>query len=202
MTSSPLVSSDVGQSESLDISDHTFTSDLCCQDWDLSDHSDDSTEDLHHFHSGSKSVTFGKVRVRSYPLILGDNPSCSRGLPVTLDWKSIGQSEEFDLNVMDSDDLPRRPVARLSSQSRHALLLRMGVDQRDTCNISKEIDDIKKSRSLSCLDHRHVNAATTNSQPKQKERQLTSKQVGKKFSIKQFNMDEYLRMVSYRRQKS
>lgn len=197
MALSQLVSSDVEHTEFLDVSNHTFSSALSCGDWDLSDHSD-LTEDLDHLHSDCKAVRFGKVRVRTYPMILGDNPSCSKGLPVTLDWTSIGASEEFDLNYMDSDDRPRRPVARLSSRIRQALLLRMGVSQGDASKISKEIDEIKRSRSLSSLDHR----AENNVQPMHNDRQPSMERVEKPISMKEFNMDEYLQMVSFRRQKA
>ena len=100
MTPSQWVASVVEQHEFLDASDHTFSSALSCGDWDLSDHSD-FNEELDHPHYDAKTVTFGKVRIRSYPMILGDNPSCSKGLPVTLDWKSFGPTEEFDLNFID-----------------------------------------------------------------------------------------------------
>ena len=33
-----------------------------------------------------KEVSFASVQVREYPMILGDNPSCTSGPPVTLDW--------------------------------------------------------------------------------------------------------------------
>ena len=202
MTPSQWVASVVEQHEFLDASDHTFSSALSCGDWDLSDHSD-FNEELDHPHYDAKTVTFGKVRIRSYPMILGDNPSCSRGLPVTLDWNSIGKSEEFDLNTyMDSDDSPRRPVARLSSNIRQALLLRLGVSQRDATKISEEIDEIKRSRSLSSLDHKRVKASVTNVQSMRNNSQLSFKQTEDQLSKKQFNMDEYLRMVSYRRKKS
>ncbi|KAL3823500.1 hypothetical protein ACHAXA_010822 [Cyclostephanos tholiformis] len=34
----------------------------------------------------TKEVCFASVQVREYPVILGDNPSCTSGPPLTLDW--------------------------------------------------------------------------------------------------------------------
>ena len=39
-----------------------------------------------------KKVCFASVHVREYPIILGDNPTCSSGPPVTLDWEYNGDA--------------------------------------------------------------------------------------------------------------
>jgi hypothetical protein len=192
--------SQVVSCEFLDVSDHTFSPDLSFKDWDLSDHSD-STGEAQDFHAQPKSVSFGKVRIRSYPLILGDNPSCSGGLPVTLDWERIGQSEEFDLNVIDSDDLPKRPVARLSSQSRLALLLRRGMDKGDTSRCYDDVDAIKRLRSLTTFFNCDDNSAVTNMQPTQSDEQTISKESGEHIGTKHFGIEEYFRIFSSRRRR-
>jgi hypothetical protein len=184
--------------EFLDVSDHTFSPDLSFKDWDVSDHSDSTGET----NDRSKSVSFGKVRVRSYPLILGDNPSCSGGLPVTLDWESIGQSEEFDLNVIDSDDLPKRPVARLSSQSRLALLLRRGMGKGDTSNYSDDVDATNQLRSIKTVYNSGNSSSLPEMQIAQSDQQSISNKSGKSTSMKQFNMEEYFRRLSSGRRKT
>lgn len=36
-------------------------------------------------------VQFTTVQIREYPLIIGDNPSCELGVPITIDWKPLRQ---------------------------------------------------------------------------------------------------------------
>ena len=49
-----------------------------------------------------KSVGFSTVRLHTHKHILGDNPSVSAGLPVTLDW-DVEQSENFDLEDFEAN---------------------------------------------------------------------------------------------------
>jgi hypothetical protein len=37
--------------------------------------------------SSSPSVRFSNVEIRSYPMVLGDNPSVTSGVPITIDWE-------------------------------------------------------------------------------------------------------------------
>ena len=43
-------------------------------------------------------VSFGEVRIRSYPMILGNNPATKIGAPVCIDWEF---SEECAFNIED-----------------------------------------------------------------------------------------------------
>lgn len=55
----------------------------------------------------TKRVSFGRLSVRKYPIVLGDHPDCSCGPPVTIDW----MYREFrPVNVEDYET--RRPARR------------------------------------------------------------------------------------------
>ena len=44
-----------------------------------------------------KKIWFNKVEIKEYPIILGDNPSTSDGVPLTIDWKPQ-RYEQWDLH--------------------------------------------------------------------------------------------------------
>lgn len=45
-----------------------------------------SAEPFLHCNHEMKEVCFASVQVREYPVVLGDNPSCTSGPPITLAW--------------------------------------------------------------------------------------------------------------------
>jgi hypothetical protein len=62
--------------------------------------------------ASDKHVSFSDVQVRSYEVILGDNPDCS--FPLSLGWK-YNEGNRVDVNTYESERQPRRgpkpPVA-------------------------------------------------------------------------------------------
>lgn len=58
------------------------------------------------FHRG---VSFDKVQVRLYPMILGDNPAVQIGTPVTLDW-DYDELPEMTVEDFESEREPQRRV--------------------------------------------------------------------------------------------
>lgn len=97
-------------------------------------------------------VSFGVVSVRSHSITLGDNPSCSRGPPISLDWE-IDQSETMDFEEYDSILREKNSTNWLPSdvnavRRRHLLVLKAGVDEKDIFKAEEELLKIKKSRSI------------------------------------------------------
>jgi hypothetical protein len=45
----------------------------------------------------TKSVEFGRISFREYPIIMGCNPSVGEGVPVTIGWKYFN---EYDVAVL------------------------------------------------------------------------------------------------------
>ena len=49
-----------------------------------------------------RKVGFGKITIREYPMIVGDNPSVRKGVPISIDWEHL--SEDF-LDVSQYEEL-------------------------------------------------------------------------------------------------
>ena len=46
-------------------------------------------------------VAFGDVTILEFPIILGDNPGCSGGAPITIGWKPCGMPETHDVDMYE-----------------------------------------------------------------------------------------------------
>ena len=98
-----------------------------------------------------KCVTFNKVEIRYYPVIIGDNPSVSDGCPVTIDWEPIGISlaslDEFETFRLKS----RRHCSKLSmnEMTRYHLLLDAGYNTFDILNGERSAKLLKSERMFS-----------------------------------------------------
>lgn len=98
--------------------------------------------------SRDKSVRFSSVDVRDYTLCLGDNPSVTRGVPISLDW-DYGKAHSYEIDAYerdrcddrrDSDDL------KLPSLQRVQMLKRLGYSRGEINERVKEVDVIKDNR--------------------------------------------------------
>jgi len=63
-----------------------------------------------------RHVSFTALSIREYDLILGDNPSCTEGPPLSLSWQ---HGDEFVLDINDYELVrkPRRTMAQLKMSS-------------------------------------------------------------------------------------
>ena len=59
-----------------------------------------------------KEVSFHAIQIRHYQMILGDNPACSIGAPVQLDW-NFSHQEQHDLDIYEVERRPRRKLRHL-----------------------------------------------------------------------------------------
>lgn len=71
-----------------------------------------------------KSVNFSITEVRTFPQILGDNPCCSSGLPLALDWKPIS---EYSVPFHEYGFQRIAQVARLDACRRKEILQRSSI---------------------------------------------------------------------------
>jgi len=62
--------------------------------------------------SSPRKITFDKVEVRNYSRDIGDNPSVSIGVPVTLDW---GYDQEESIRLTEYEK-HRTPLRRTQKQ--------------------------------------------------------------------------------------
>lgn len=100
----------------------------------------------------SSSVKFERVSVREYDRVLGDNPSCRTGAPISLDWS---YSERSQTSVEDyEDERSRRPnyVRRsakfpIHKMKRDAILKEWAYTDDELDAAKQEVKKIRRSRS-------------------------------------------------------
>jgi hypothetical protein len=81
------------------------------------------------------AVSFSNVRIREYPIIIGDNPSILIGIPITIDWTHV---REIDCSIdeYEAQKLERRTIVelRIPSKIRDDMLKEQGFSLIDRRN--------------------------------------------------------------------
>jgi len=97
-----------------------------------------------------RSVSFSTVSVNVHPVVLGDNPAVSKGLPVTIGHLPIHCStQEIDRFENDRKELGIRrskKQMRLSQEKRTMMLLAQGHSEGSFRRVQSEIQAIKQHR--------------------------------------------------------
>ena len=82
----------------------THTESSWCSTSSISSLSLSSSTSVSNDDRERRIVSFGHVEIREYPMILGDNPSPTDGIPITIGWKpqrqgifTVDQYEKFHL---------------------------------------------------------------------------------------------------------
>lgn len=112
-----------------------------------------SSEALKSSKMGRKIVRFCNVHLREYGTCLGDNPSVSRGAPLSLDWNvktnltysidAFEKSEHYSANLKSTDK--PTPLKRSSLERLHTLKM-MGYSRREIKDATNEAERIKAQR--------------------------------------------------------
>jgi hypothetical protein len=106
------------------------------------------------FHGGTteepikKSVSFHNIYVRDYDQTIGDNPSCSCGTPVSLDW-NYEENEALNIDIYEGNRLRRRSLRDMHVnyyQRKHLLSLRHS--EEEIKEGKKAAEKIKFQRSV------------------------------------------------------
>jgi hypothetical protein len=102
-----------------------------------------------------RSVDFSTIEVRTYPIIMGDNPSVSSGPPFTIDWDHQ-DAEEIDLADYEKlkPEKRTREQILLPARLRESWLRSQGYARSEIALVGKEIDRIKKGRN-SVMQQQH-----------------------------------------------
>jgi hypothetical protein len=100
----------------------------------------------------TREVSFKNVVVRGYCMTLGDNPSCSYGPPVCLDWKY----EDMGIVTLEQYETHRgkRRCLRqmvLSYYQRVEILEKAGHTQNEIKSVMKEVNKLKRQREITKL---------------------------------------------------
>ena len=96
-----------------------------------------------------RKVRWGSVLVRDYPMILGDNPCCSCGPPVTLDWE-YEEHAPLGVDAYECHHPFRRTLRELGRgyyQRKHLLSL-AGFTEEDFKRAEREASRAKLRRSI------------------------------------------------------
>lgn len=93
-------------------------------------------------------VRFSTVTIREYPITAGDNPSTTRGVPLTVEWN---HEQEYTLQVNDFEDV--RPSIRRSagelqtpSRDRFRILTAMGWNGKELIEHIRAVDRVRGQR--------------------------------------------------------
>jgi hypothetical protein len=112
--------------------------------------------------TNGKSVRFDNISIREYPIIIGNNPGVSGGVPFTLDWTPV-QHDPVVLTIDDYEEArpgPPRSQSELKipSSYRTEVLRRLGFSRRDIQMGTKEANIIR-SRRRRTIETLHLSAA-------------------------------------------
>ena len=113
----------------------------------------------------AKEVTFSNIKVRTYPICVGDNPACSDGVPLAIDWQylkeynfTVDYYERKLENWANNPDSPMRPNRyprktendlRISAVDRMQLLFSSGVMPQEATLAFRQVELIRRDRQAS-----------------------------------------------------
>jgi hypothetical protein len=99
----------------------------------------------------TKSVYFGSITILEFPIVLGENPSCSSGVPIQIGWKPV-ERNTFDIAMYDylreSQRRPRKSL-RISIANRALLLMQAGYSIDQIVDAVMKVQVIQKQRTES-----------------------------------------------------
>jgi hypothetical protein len=99
-----------------------------------------------------RSVSFASLSIREYNIVMGDNPSCSYGVPISLGW-NYQQHDAVPVSVT-SADIPkprRRSKLLLSYNTRRQLLKEAGYKSTELRSCIRQVNKIKNERAVTEL---------------------------------------------------
>ena len=95
-------------------------------------------------------VKFASIQVRDYEVTLGDNPSCSYGPPISLDW-DYEEKEPICIDQYEETRDPRRKMYQmhmLSRQRSNLLKVTNGTTDDEMEMVMEEMRKIQKERNM------------------------------------------------------
>jgi hypothetical protein len=162
------------------------------------DDDDESTSTTDDCSSSHQHVGFSTVEIREYPIQIGDNPSVTRGVPITIGWDHCSS---YKLNLDDFELV--RPARRLKLQlkmeslDRIRMLKAMGYSRQDIQQEVRKVnvDRGRRLRTRETLNLAHMEEfferirrallnATVRRRQKRRERELLVDYVSKDDTVK------------------
>ncbi|KAL7541358.1 hypothetical protein ACHAXR_011318 [Thalassiosira sp. AJA248-18] len=104
-------------------------------------------------NSNKKGVCFASVQVREYPVILGDNPSCTSGAPIALSW-----NHDLDSSISIDEWEGQRCIERRTKEEiripasvRAEWLLDAGYSVSHVHEVIQDVEAAKRRRRSSIV---------------------------------------------------
>mmetsp|Transcript_36558 Transcript_36558/g.74568 ORF Transcript_36558/g.74568 Transcript_36558/m.74568 type:complete len:186 (-) Transcript_36558:336-893(-) len=98
-----------------------------------------------------KNVRFHNVEIREYSQCIGDNPSCSAGPPVSLDWTYQPRTQTYPLDSYEARQKPSEEEYEIneSEEGRIRLLLNLGYTYQELlqADVNRTKDQLYRKRS-------------------------------------------------------
>ncbi|GKZ00102.1 hypothetical protein MPSEU_000963600 [Mayamaea pseudoterrestris] len=96
------------------------------------------------------SVKFNLVTIHEFPMVLGDNPGCFTGPPLSIDWNEQ-QTMELPVEEYESTRPPRRLYAEMvmPSSMRQQILRRAGYGRNEIVDLTKPVNITRRNRQRS-----------------------------------------------------
>lgn len=109
----------------------------------IADDDSDSTS-----KSIQRNVSFSNLEIRVYKMTLGDNPACSEGPPMTLDWEYQNESAVFDVDGYESTRGPRRQKREMCMSPNLRWWRLMRENGFSSTQIQKAVADAQKAQKM------------------------------------------------------
>ena len=138
-----------------------------------------SVHTLNDSGKSSLSVSFHNVRIREYPMTVGDNPAVSSGVAVTMDWDPLEQgSQVVELDEYEDSRPDRRAMAqmRIPPNERREILRRSGHSMKEMQRGIKASNIARRQRAKTL--------GTLHMQPFEEMREKTSRAIGNAITSK------------------
>ena len=132
-----------------------------------------SVHTLSESGKSSLSVSFHNVRIREYPMTIGDNPAVSSGVAVTMDWDPLEQgSQVVEVDEYEDSRPERRAMGqmRIPPHERREILRRSGHSMKEMQRGLKASNIAKRQRTKTL--------GTLHMQPFEEMREKTSRAIG------------------------
>ena len=100
------------QTKSNDLRDTLLTVDTEVEESREEDYIASSRKSSQNPKHRKKSVSFSTISLQYYPIILGDNPACSQGPPITIDWDHFAK-QTFDVDYYESEKECSRDTSQM-----------------------------------------------------------------------------------------
>jgi hypothetical protein len=154
---------------------------------------DESTTTTDEGSSSHQHVGFSTVEIREYPIQIGDNPSVTRGVPITIGWDHCSS---YTLNL-DDFELVRparrlKPQLKMESLDRIRMLKAMGYSRQDIQQEVRKVnvdrgrrqrtrETLNLARMEECLERvrRALLNATVRRRQKRRDRELLADYISK-----------------------